>query len=426
MRFTELAIKNLKPKSQKYYVRADMGSSKNGFALCVYPTGVKSWFFIYTFEKKRESKVLGNYPDMGLAKATDEFDKYWQIYKSGINPKQLEVEEKELQRLAPTVDDLCTDYIKKHAMKKKKSWQEDKRALDKEVIPFWGKRKAADIKKRDVVLLLEKVDERGAPVMANRLRALIQKMFNFAVERDILEFNPCAGVKPLHSEKPKERALSDEEIKTLWENLNKTEIIMSHSIKQALKLTLVTAQRPGEVIGIHKSEIKEKWWTIPSERSKNGKTHRVYLTDLALEIIGSANANDYLFPSPKNEDQPIDEKAMACALRRNIKGQVYRRKVIRKSIKKLPKNSNRLGIDHFTPHDLRRTAASLMAQSGILYEHRERVLNHTMGKMDSTYNQHDFDAEKQKALETLEIKLRSVIGIQKCAAPESCDSHPLP
>jgi len=410
MRFTEIGIKNLKPKSEKYYVRADMGSSKNGFAIRVYPSGVKSWFFIYTFDKKRESMALGNYPDVGLAKATEAYDKYWQIYKSGKNPKQLEEEEKETRRLAHTIKDLCSEYIKKHAIKKKKSWEEDKRALDKEVIPLWGKRKAADIKKRDVVLLLEKVDERGSPVMANRLRALIQKMFNFAVERDILEYNPCAGVKPLHAEKPKERALSDDEIKTLWENLNREEIIMSPDIRKALKLTLVTAQRPGEVIGLHKREINGKWWTIPSERAKNGKTHRVYLTDLAQEIIASANAKGHLFPSPKNADQPIDEKAMACALRRNIKGQAYRKKGIRRSIKKLPENPNRLGIDHFTPHDLRRTAASLMAQCGILYEHRERVLNHTMGKMDSTYNQHDFDAEKQRALETLEVKIRGIIN----------------
>ena len=410
MRFTEMAIKNLKPKSEKYYVRSDMGSSKNGFALCVYPSGVKSWFFIYTFDKKRESKVLGNYPDMSLAKATEEFDKNWAIYKSGKNPKQLEIEQKETQRLAHSVDDLCNDYIKKHAMKKKKSWEADKRALDKEVVPVWGKRKAIDIKKRDVVLLLEKVDERGSPVMANRLRALIQKMFNFAVERDILEYNPCSGVKPLHSEKPKERALSDEEIKIVWNNLDSKDVIMSQEIIQALKLTLVTAQRPGEVIGLHIREIKGKWWTIPSERAKNGRTHRVYLTDLALEIIASAKKDGYLFPSPKNNDKPIDEKAMPCALRRNIKGQAYRRKNIRKTYKKLPENPNRLGIEHFTPHDLRRTAASLMAQSGVPFEHRERVLNHTMGKMDSTYNQHDYDAEKQKALEALEYKIKNIIN----------------
>ncbi|MEI6208397.1 MAG: hypothetical protein WCP20_16590 [Desulfuromonadales bacterium] len=75
-----------------------------------------------------------------------------------------------------------------------------------------------------------------------------------------------------------------------------------------------------------------------------------------------------------------------------------------------PAAENRLGVDHFTPHDLRRTAATLMAASKIKFEHRERVLNHTMGKLDGTYNQHDFDDEKQAALETIERKIKSIIS----------------
>ena len=97
--------------------------------------------------------------------------------------------------------------------------------------------------------MLEGVVKRGSPISANRLRALLHKMFTFAVDRDIIGSNPCAGVKPLSPEKPKERALSEEEIKTLWENLDKTELIMSPEIKRALKLILVTGQRPGEVAG---------------------------------------------------------------------------------------------------------------------------------------------------------------------------------
>jgi len=151
----------------------------------------------------------------------------------------------------------------------------------------------------------------------------------------------------MHSEKPKERALSEEEIKILWKNLDGDDVIISQEIIQALKLTLVNAQRPGEVIGLHVREIKGKWWTIPSERAKNGRTHRVFLTDLALEIIASAKKDGYLFPSPKNIDKPIGEKSMPCALRRNIKGQAYQGRLPERHIKNYLKIQIDLGSRAF-------------------------------------------------------------------------------
>ena len=75
-----------------------------------------------------------------------------------------------------------------------------------------------------------------------------------------------------------------------------------------------------------------------------------------------------------------------------------------------PATENLLEVDPWRPHDLRRTAATLMSKEKILFEHRERVLNHTLGKLDRIYNQHDFDDEKQVALETLERKIKSIIN----------------
>lgn len=99
----------------------------------------------------------------------------------------------EVPRKAPSVAGLVDEYLTKHAMANKKSWKEDKRCLEKDVLPLWGTRKAGDIKKRDVVLLLEGIVERGSPITANNTLEKIRKMFNFAVERDILEFTPCYG-----------------------------------------------------------------------------------------------------------------------------------------------------------------------------------------------------------------------------------------
>ena len=407
-KFTDTLIKNLKPEPAKYYKR-----EANGFAVKVWPSGVKTWVFIYTFDGKRKEMKLGEYPAMKLADARTDYGKAYELHKNGGDPGEVGRQQHEERRLAPTVEELAKEYVEKYAMIEKKSWEEDKRALNVEIIPLWGMIKAKDIRKRDIVLLLEGVVKRGSPVMANRLRALIHKMFAFATERDIIEMNPCSGVKPLVSEKPKERALSESEIKTLWESLDKPDVLMSPETKRALRLILITGQRPGEVAGMDSTEIDGRWWTIPAERSKNGKAHRVYLSELALELIG--NKTGPVLPSPIG-DGPITPGALHCALRRNLKGQLYpdkrtatKRGRYKKNEIATPPEKNRIGIDSFSPHDLRRTMATRMAEMGTMEEIIDRVLNHVRPGIIRTYNVYAYDKEIQKALESWERKLTQII-----------------
>ena len=414
--FTDTMIRKLKPDEKKYVL-----GEGNGFRLRVMPSGVKTWLYVYDFEGKQKQRNLGQYPEISLAVARVKFEADRKLLKNGTDPGEVERLKKEERTKAPTVSDLCGEYIKKHAKKVKKSWEEDQRALDVEVITQWGKRKAADIKKRDVVLLLEGIIERGSPVMANRVRALLSKMFNFAVDRDIIEASPCTGIKPLAKETPRDRHLTEAEIQIFWNRLNDEDLILTEDLARALKLILTTAQRPGEVTGMHSREIDGQWWTIPAERSKNGKAHRVFLTGLALQLIGEKKG--YIFESPKEDEdgkpKPIDEKGLSRALRRNIKGQVYREDPAKRrngkeyvrapyKSKELPEDPNRIGVDHFTPHDLRRTAATFMAEGGILEEIVDRVLNHSRRGVTWTYNRYPYEKEIQSALEAWEHKLIAI------------------
>lgn len=248
--------------------------------------------------------------------------------------------------------------------------------------------------------------------MANRLLAYVRHMFAWAVDRDVLEINPLAGMKrPGGKEESRERILTPEEIKTLWTALDQDNLNMTDEIRRAIKLVLVTAQRPGEVINMHASEINGNWWTIPGSKTKNGLTHRVYLTDTALTLIGDCKGRGFLFRTAGEVDAPMTELAMNMAIRRHLNwplrddaGNPLYNKDGKPAVK------NRLGVEHFTPHDLRRTATTLMAQSKIIKEHRERVTNHKLGKIDGTYNLHDYDDEKQMALEALERKLLSIVS----------------
>jgi integrase len=418
--FTDKEIKSMKPEAKEYVCREGQG-----FSIRVLPSGEKLWYYIYTFEgRKRFMKLgTGNYPDVSLASARELFDKAKVKVKNGLDP----LAEKELaadaRRNAFTVDDLIKEYISKYAEPTKKSWKDDERLLNKEISPLWGKRKAEDIKKRDAVLLLEAIVERGSPATSNQTLKIARKMFNFAIERDILQATPFLGVKAAAPDKRKTRVLEESEIKTLWTSLDSA--FISDEIKRALKLILITAQRPGEVSGMHRKEIEGRWWTIPAGRAKNKNAHRVYLTDTALDLIGSLTITDketgeekdkgFVFPTPHlSKERPIDSHALPVAVRRNLVWPVTDKKGNQLFDKKgNTVTENKLGVDKFTPHDLRRTAATILAKEKILFEHRERVLNHTMGKLDEIYNQHDYDNEKQIALETLERKVNNIVSGSK-------------
>lgn len=414
-RFTDKFIMNLKPDSKEYWVREG-----HGFSIRVLPSGERIWYFIYTFERRKRFMRLGegNYPDVTLGTARDLFEDAKRKLKNGIDPLSEKEQAKDERRKAPTVATLVEDYIERHAQRFKRSWEKDQAILNRDVVPLWGKRKAADITKRDVVQLLEGIVDRGAPAMANNCFQIIRKMFNWAVEKDVLPHTPCTGVKLPSPKLSRERTLSEAEIKAMWDNLDKC--AMSDEIRRALKLILVTAQRPGEVIGMHSSEIDGQWWTIPAERAKNGKTHRVYLTKTALDLVGPLQVPDkktgemkakgFIFKTPHTtKEQAMAPQALIVAVARGLAFPVLDEKGNQLYTKEgKPATENRIGIDHFTPHDLRRTAATFMAEMGTMDEVIDAILNHAKQGVIKVYNQYRYDKEKQAALETWERKFVAI------------------
>jgi integrase len=411
---TDLFIRNLKP-TEKEYTRRERG----GFGIRVHPSGRKTFFYLYRIDGQRRFLNLGDYPATKLKDARHDYEEARikvKLLKHGreegsdpVAHRKSKRDDREERRKAHTMSDLVTEYLERHAKRFKRSWQEDERILNREVVPAWGNSKAADIKKRDVIHLLEGIVDRGSPAMANNSFQIIRKMFNYAVEKDILPFTPCAGIKLPSPKIARDRVLNATEITILWGNLDACAI--SDDARRALKLILVTAQRPGEVAGIHTREIDGSWWTIPPERAKNGRAQRVFLTDLALEIIGDTEGKGYIFPTPhKKKQRSIDDHALAVAVSRNLAFPILDGKgkpLFTKDGK--PATENRIGIDHFTPHDLRRTAATFMAEMGTMDEVIDAILNHVKQGVIKVYNQYRYDKEKQAALEAWGRKLDSII-----------------
>lgn len=426
----DLVVKNLPADVKSYYCMSENKSEK-GFGVIVYPTGSKTFVFRYKIDGVQKLLTLGEYPLMKLADARDEYLKASLKVKDlrkgsadGVDPvakikrdKEKHISEEAARSQAVTVAKLIEEYIEKHAKPSKRSWYEDERILNKDALVVWGKRKAADIKKRDVVLLLESIIERGSPGSANSNFKIIRKMFRFAVQRDILEHSPCDGVVMPAPLNRGDRVLSESEIKTLWNSLDTCHA--STDIRSAIKLILLTAQRPGEVIGLHTNEIDGHWWTIPAERSKNGKSHRVYLTDTALDLIGPLEVLDsvtkemkpkgFIFPCTNlKKVQPMGRLSISQAVGRNLAVSVLvnGKPVFDKEGRAV--TENKLGVADFTPHDLRRTAATFMSQMGTTDEIIDAVLNHTKQGIIRTYNLNKYDNEKQITLEAWGRKLKSI------------------
>ncbi|NVN92307.1 MAG: site-specific integrase [Desulfuromonadales bacterium] len=169
-----------------------------------------------------------------------------------------------------------------------------------------------------------------------------------------------------------------------------------------MKLVLVTAQRPNEVAGLHTKEIDGNWWTIPAGRAKNGKEHRVYLTPTALSLIEESDG--YVFPSPR-EGRPIGRNCLAQLVSSKMEKKISGEKEA-KEITKMPY----YGMTPWTPHDLRRTARTIMARIGIPDEHAEEVLNHTKEGIKKVYNKYKYDKEKQAALIAWEGELIRILN----------------
>jgi integrase len=373
MKFTDKYIASLKPTEKKFYVR-----ESRGFTMQVLPSGVKTFLYIYTFEGKRKHLNLGNYPHIKLAEAREKYQEAYTKVVNKIDPCQAESANQTSVPEFVTFKHFADEFLAWSEQHHSKDlYKINRYSLNNDVLPFWKDVPLLDIRRRDAITLLERVAKRSPGQVQNVHRAA-RGVFDYALQRDYIEYNPLlklTKVLPDLKYVPRERTLSEAELKTVWPNLP------AH-----LKLILVTAQRPGEIAGLHSREIEYEWWTIPKERAEKGRgDHLVYLTPLALSLIG--NVDGFIYPST-TPGEPIKRMALS-------------RYVHRMKYFDLPR---------WTPHDLRRTARTMMAKIGIPDEHAEAVIAHCKRGIVGVYNKYEYQEEKKQALLRWEAELLRLIS----------------
>lgn len=388
------SVDSLKPQAVRY---AAKDSEVAGLSLRVYPDGRRVWSLRYRNTTGEQPRLkLGEYPRLSLHAARGAANKVLRRVDDGIDPQGERRAAKAAAALAKrdSIEALTTDYITRHAKPRKRTWRADQHKVDRIILPAWRRRPVTSITRRDCRELLQGIADRGAPIQANRVAALLSRLFRFAVDEELIEHNIAAKLPKLGVEitaRPEGdreiKPYDDDEITAIWTATAR----QPAPVRALYRLGLISGQRPGEISDMAWAEIAENWWTIPAERAKNNRSHRVYLTALARKELALVPKHDALvFAGYRGKRQ-------LAALNVEIFAAVRRREKPR--------------------HAMRDTVATRMAAAGVPVEDVSRVLNHATGKrVTAGYIAHTFDAEKLAALTTWADALDVLVNPKKKAA----------
>jgi integrase len=374
-----------------------------GLYLIVQPSGAKSWALRYRFRGRPRKFTIGSWPAIDLASARDLGRKALISAKQGNDPGDERKASHHAAVMArrDTVAAVAAEFLERYAKAntREATWRETERILNKEVLPRWGSRSIQEITRREVLELLDRITDRGAPIMANRTLATVRRMFAWCVERDMLPTSPCTGVRPPGPEHARDRILSDDELRLIWHACDE----IRWPFGPLTKMLLLTGQRRDEVAEMCWSEVdlEKRLWVIPRERMKNDVAHEVPLSDAAASLLRSL---------PRIRSRPglvfttTGESAVGGFSRAKERLDTAVLELMRNDPVLRDAEPSKIDASaRWTFHDVRRTCATGMARLGVNLPVIEKILNHTSGSFGGIvgiYQRHSFSEEKRAALET--------------------------
>jgi integrase len=358
---TELLLQRLRPRAQRFLV---WDSKQNGLALQIRPNGLRAWKVIYNFRGRTRWFHLGAGNAIGLKEARELARDIMYAVAKGEDPQA----EKRARRNAGTFAELAERYVEDHAKRRNKSWRQADALVRRYLLPSWAKLEVKAINRSDVRLAIGRI---AAPVLANQVLATASAIFSWAVKQEVIAVNPCHGIDR-NATTSRERVLSDSELPRFWGAFDKAGIAGT-----ALKLILLTGQRPGEVGHMRAEHIVDGWWEMPGKPTagwpgtKNGQSHRVWLPQPAQALFSHHGT----ITAPKLS--PI--MRAICS---------------------------ELGItEKVTPHDLRRTHGTKITALGFGRDAMNRVQNHREGGIASVYDRHKYAEENKRIMEAVAAEI---------------------
>jgi integrase len=372
---TDLLLRKLKCED-----RTEVWDAKlPGFGVRVSSAGTKSFVLLYRFRGRPQRLTLGRYPVLGLGEAREMAKEALNQVTRGIDPRQ----GKEISSQSRLFGDVADEFVRVHCAQRNRAStrKETARILQRDFVGHWRRRDVRDITRTDVLEVLDAIVERGSPSGANHALAAIRKCFNWCLERGLIETSPCMMIKSPAKAKARDRVLSDLDLVAIW----KAGESIGYPAGIMLQLLVLTAQRRNEVASMRWQDLdlEAGLWTIPAEISKNGKPHLVPLSRMAMTRLALVPRlhEVFVFPARGRSETTFS------------------------GFSKLKSKTMQLSqVDGWTLHDLRRSAATLLARLGVAPHVVERVLNHmsgSFGGVAGVYNRFQYVPEMRDGLERL-------------------------
>lgn len=374
LKLTKRVIDTLQTPA-KDVVYWDSGSP--GFGVKVTPKGRKVFIVLYRTGgsgSRLRKYTIGAYGRVTLHQAHVAAQK---VYAARLEGRDPGTEKREARRrmVADRVHDLLEAFIAQHHSQNR-SGREVSRLLRREVGSAWGSRSIHEITKRNVIELVSGIEQRGAPIAANKALKAAKTFLHWCVGRAVLDRSPADGVPLPAKEIARDRVLSDEELARV--------IIAAREIGDPyagiVELLALTGQRREEAAGATWDEfdLGSMSWLLPNTRTKNAKPHIVHLSDQSMSVLQRLpRSGEFVFSM--SGSRPFSWFSGAKRELDEISG-----------------------VKDWRLHDLRRTCVSGMARLAVPPHVADKVLNHQAGTISgvaAVYQRHDFLAERKDALE---------------------------
>ena len=384
---TDVAIRKLKAPPGK---RVELWDARlPGFGVRVSGKGTKSFVVLYRLHRRPRRMTLGRYPMLSLAEAREKAREALAMAAEGRDPQARKRTASSTHGFADVVASFVALHCERH--NRASTVRETRRLLERHFVAVWATRDVREIKRQDVLAVLDSLVAEGKGSIANNALAAIRKLMNWCVERGLLETSPCLGIGTPAPKVARSRVLSDEELAAIWTAADSG----GAPYDAIVRLLILTGQRRTEVAEMRWEEIdlEQRLWTLPEARNKSGREHIVPLTDTAIALLTAyreeGKASGFLFPSRRSPDRVFSGFS--------------------KCKRRLDEAS---GVSDWRLHDIRRTVATGMARLGVAPHVVERVLNHASGTfagVAGVYNRFGYLPEMRAALEAWEGHVRALV-----------------
>ncbi len=372
-----------------------------GLVLRVSKKGHCAWVVMRRVRgERRPTRItIGNAARMRLERAREEARRVLEDMDAGVNPMQKRrAERRERALKAQDVGGLKAQarlYLAQ-VSPELRSAARLQRVFDDIIVPAWGNLSPRDVRRRNVMDLLDKIEKERGPASRRGVLSIMRRFFNWYALRDDGFTSPIIKGMETYRNKARARILNDDELRALWVACDEAKPRVFGKIVRVL---LLTGQRRLEIGEALWGEIKDGVLVVPPERYKTGVEQRVPLSEAVQAILADVpKHSDFIFSvlgdlpfrGYARSKSDLDERMLAHL--RKAKG-------------------DEAELPNWTLHDLRRTARSLMARAGVRPDHAERVLGHLIRGVERVYDRHTYEKEKAEALTALaELIARIVSG----------------